>query len=123
MCCLAGCRSLSNNSHCQRSSVTRALTNGRAQHSALIALENRVVGVERVAHPFVIPIGRPRENFLVDVLGKDDLIRDDLVPADEHLEVNVRCAAPIPAGIDRAKDHRATVIRELRPPQECPARS
>src|SRR5262245_38297896 len=85
--------------HSQRERGTKsaALALGGAQHSTPIALENAVVGVERIAHTLVVPVRWLCEHGIVHILGEDDLIGDHFVVADEHLEVNVRRASPIPA--------------------------
>ena len=45
------------------------------------------------------------ELYLHDPRRPEDASRDDLPAAYEHLEMHVRCSAPVPAGEDRAEVH------------------
>ena len=65
-----------------------------------------VGGIGGVALCFPLAIGRGhRVDLLGDRLRKIELAGDEVPLVDEHLEVDMRRAARIPAGIDRGEAH------------------
>src|SRR5690606_21492438 len=106
--------------HVRAKALLDALDVAERALDAAVAQE-RVVRVERsTALPTLairLPLG---EDLVIDVVREEELARNDLVSAEEHLEVHVRRASPVPARVDRSENDLSVRARELRAAQKRP---
>src|SRR5690606_19669681 len=81
--------------------------------------QESVIRIEGSPALAALTVRRPlREHLFVELLGQEQLARNDLVAAEKDLEVDVRRAPAVPARVDRAEVDRACGVGELRAAQE-----
>src|SRR6476620_10169437 len=87
---------------------------GNERFAAALLLEDEIVGVEPVTLGPPLAIGRKlRVDALADSIRKIELACDEILVVEDHLEMDMRRAARIPAGINGGEVHSTFSISEL----------
>src|SRR5690606_8021742 len=99
--------------------VTLDLAEDPVDAAVTVRIDQRVVRVERAPLRIVLAIRLPLlEDFRVDFVIEKRLARDGLSRPDQHLEVDVRRTAAVPAGIYGRESDEALRVGDLRAAQE-----
>src|SRR5882757_7361180 len=102
-----------------RIAVALLLDGAEAHPVWIVEIHETIVGVDDLTRVQAVCIGRNvRIDEFVHRIGKIHLSGEHVAIIKQHLEVNVRSAARVPARIDRLKANRAYAVCELRSSQE-----